>query len=97
MLTILLKHRPIVSKDALGAFDLQLSGHTHAGQILPFSLITRLYFPYHRGLYHLQKGSALYVSRGTGTWGPPIRIGSDPEVTIIDVVQRDGSGIPPAS
>lgn len=97
MLTILLKHRPVVSKEALGGFDLQLSGHTHAGQILPFSLITRLYFPYHRGLYHLQNGSALYVSRGTGTWGPPIRIGSDPEVTIIDFVQRDGTRIPPAS
>lgn len=89
-LTILLKHRPIVSEQTLGAFDLQLSGHTHAGQILPFSLITRLYFPYHRGLYRLQEGSALYVSRGTGTWGPPIRIGSDPEVTIIDFVRRDG-------
>ncbi|MEW6259057.1 MAG: metallophosphoesterase [Thermodesulfobacteriota bacterium] len=89
MLTILLKHRPVVSEEALGAFDLQLSGHTHAGQILPFSLITRLYFPYHRGLYQLPKGSALYVSRGTGTWGPPIRIGSAPEVTVIDFVRRD--------
>ncbi len=88
-LTILLKHRPVVSEEALGTFDLQLSGHTHAGQILPFSLITRLYFPYHRGLYRLPKGSALYVSRGTGTWGPPIRIGSAPEVTIIDFVRRD--------
>ncbi|WP_028326042.1 metallophosphoesterase [Desulfatirhabdium butyrativorans] len=88
MLTVLLKHRPVVRQASLGAFDLQLSGHTHAGQILPFSLVTRLLFPYHRGLYPLQNGSAIYVSRGTGTWGPPIRIGSAPEVTIIDFVQR---------
>ena len=88
MLTVLLKHRPVVHQPSLGAFDLQLSGHTHAGQILPFSLITHFFFPYHRGLYQLENGSAIYVSRGTGTWGPPIRIGSAPEVTIIDFVRK---------
>jgi predicted MPP superfamily phosphohydrolase len=83
---LLLKHMPAVSKEALGLFDLQLSGHTHKGQIFPFSLITRLFFPYHTGLIPLSHGSQLYVSRGSGTWGPPIRFLSPPEVTIIKLV-----------
>ena len=83
---ILLKHIPIVNKEAVGLFDLQLSGHTHGGQIFPFSLITRLFFPYHAGLIPLSHGSQLYVSRGSGTWGPPIRFLSPPEVTIIKLV-----------
>ena len=80
---LLLKHMPTVSKEALGLFDLQLSGHTHKGQIFPFNLITRLFFPHHTGLIPLSHGSQLYVSRGSGTWGPPIRFLSPPEVTII--------------
>jgi predicted MPP superfamily phosphohydrolase len=83
---LLLKHMPTVSKEALGLFDLQLSGHTHKGQIFPFNLITRLFFPYHTGLIPLLHGSQLYVSRGSGTWGPPIRFLSPPEVTLIKLV-----------
>ncbi|MEJ2429223.1 MAG: metallophosphoesterase [Deltaproteobacteria bacterium] len=83
--TLLLKHRPTVEKESLGRFDLQLSGHTHGGQIFPFNLITRLFYPRQRGLYHLEKGSVLYVSRGTGTWGPPMRFLSPPEVTLIEL------------
>jgi predicted MPP superfamily phosphohydrolase len=83
---LLLKHIPIVNKEAVGLFDLQLSGHTHGGQIFPFTLITRLFFPYHAGLIPLPNGSKLYVSRGSGTWGPPIRFLSPPEVTIIKLV-----------
>jgi len=83
---LLLKHLPVVNKEALGLFDLQLSGHTHKGQIFPFNLITRLFFPYHTGLIPLSHGSQLYVSRGSGTWGPPIRFLSPPEVTIIKLV-----------
>ena len=83
---LLLKHIPIVNKEAVGLFDLQISGHTHGGQIFPFSLITRLFFPYHAGLIPLSHGSQLYVSRGSGTWGPPIRFLSPPEVTIIKLV-----------
>jgi predicted MPP superfamily phosphohydrolase len=83
---LLLKHMPEVSKEALGLFDLQLSGHTHKGQIFPFNLITRLFFPHHAGLIPLSHGSQLYVSRGSGTWGPPIRFLSPPEVTIIKLV-----------
>ena len=83
---ILLKHLPIVNKETIGLFDLQLSGHTHGGQIFPFSLITRIFFPYHTGLISLSNGSQLYVSRGSGTWGPPIRFLSPPEVAIIKLV-----------
>lgn len=83
--TLLLKHRPTVEMESLGRFDLQLSGHTHGGQIFPFNLITRLFYPRQRGLYHLDKESALYVSRGTGTWGPPMRFLSPPEVTLIEL------------
>ncbi len=83
---LLLKHLPVVNKEAVGLFDLQLSGHTHKGQIFPFSLITRLFFPHQSGLIPLSHGSQLYVSRGSGTWGPPIRFLSPPEVTIIKLV-----------
>jgi predicted MPP superfamily phosphohydrolase len=84
--TLLLKHRPVVDRQSEGLFDLQLSGHTHKGQIFPFSIITNLYYPSHAGISDLLNGSALYVSRGTGTWGPPIRFLSPPEVTVIELV-----------
>jgi len=84
--TVLLKHQPILRQESLGAFDLQLSGHTHRGQIFPFSLITRLFFFYHSGFFRLPGQGALYVSRGTGTWGPPMRFLAPPEITVIDLV-----------
>lgn len=87
--TLLLKHRPLVDKSAPGLFDLQLSGHVHKGQIFPFSIITGLYYPIQAGFADLSNGSRLYVSRGSGTWGPPIRFLSQPEVAIIDLVHRD--------
>lgn len=83
--TILLKHQPSVSRRQAGLFDLQLSGHTHAGQLFPFSLITALYFERQAGFYHLEDGSMLYISRGTGTWGPPVRIFAPPEITLIEL------------
>ena len=84
--TVFLKHQPIVEKGSAGAFDLQLSGHTHKGQIFPFSLITRLVFPFHAGNYRLTDGALLHVSRGTGTWGPPVRFLASPEITVIDLM-----------
>jgi len=86
---ILLKHRPVVSNEGTGLFDLQLSGHTHKGQIFPFSLVTKFYYPKHAGFLDLRNGSHLYVSRGSGTWGPPIRFLSPPEVTVIELVRAD--------
>lgn len=84
--TILLRHRPLVEKDSIGLFDLQLSGHAHKGQIFPFSLMTWLLYPVHAGSLELLNGSRLYVSRGTGTWGPPIRFLAPPEITVIELV-----------
>jgi hypothetical protein len=83
---LLLKHQPIIDPGALGAFDLQLSGHTHKGQIFPFGMVTGLVFPLQGGFFDLPEGSRLYVSRGTGTWGPPVRLLSPPEITIIDLI-----------
>jgi len=88
--TILLKHQPKVVKDNFGLFDLQLSGHTHGGQIFPFTFIVKLIYPYLCGMYELGGGSRLYVSRGTGNWGPPVRILSPPEVTIFEIRRKRG-------
>ncbi|MBW1995833.1 MAG: metallophosphoesterase, partial [Deltaproteobacteria bacterium] len=84
--TLFLKHRPLLEKDATGLYDLQLSGHVHKGQIFPFSLVTMLFYPEDAGMLALDNNAFLYVSRGCGTWGPPIRFLSPPEVTIIDLV-----------
>jgi predicted MPP superfamily phosphohydrolase len=83
--TLLLKHRPVIDKDSLGLFDLQVSGHTHRGQVFPFVLFSRFFFPYNSGLFQLSNQAILYVSRGSGTWGPPIRFLAPPEVTIFEV------------
>jgi predicted MPP superfamily phosphohydrolase len=87
--TLLLKHRPDLDKRALGLFDLQISGHTHQGQIFPFRLITRLFYPYDGGSFHLSNHSNLHVSRGSGTWGPPIRFLAPPEVTVYELIHED--------
>ena len=84
--TLFLKHRPFVDEDARGLFDLQLSGHIHKGQIFPFSIITWLYYPVNSGKMNLTDHAFLYVSRGAGTWGPPIRFLSPPEVAVIELV-----------
>jgi len=88
--TILLKHRPFLSPAARKAADLQLSGHTHNGQIFPFRLLVRIWYPLLSGLYESKNGAVLYTSRGTGTWGPPMRFLSPPEVTIIDIERPAG-------
>lgn len=83
---VLLKHRPTVEQGSRGLFDLQLSGHVHKGQIFPFNLITHLAYPAKTGLSSAGPDSFLYVSRGSGTWGPPIRVLAPPEITVIDLV-----------
>ncbi len=87
--TLLLKHRPAVEPESLGLFDLQLSGHVHKGQIFPFNLPTYLFYPVRTGFALYPQNSALYVSRGTGTWGPPIRFLAQPEVTVIELIHAD--------
>ncbi len=91
LFTLLLKHRPRPNPESRARFDLQLSGHTHKGQIFPFNLVTAWAYPMQDGLYSLKDGAMLYTSRGSGTWGPPMRVLSPPEVTIIDVVRAEGS------
>jgi len=86
---LLLKHQPRLAEAGQGLFDLQLSGHTHKGQIFPFGLIVKYFFPYDSGLFTLADQSHLYVNRGTGTWGPPIRFLAPPEVTIIELVSTE--------
>jgi uncharacterized protein len=81
---LLLKHQPFVNNQDV--FDLQLSGHTHGGQLIPFRLITHFFFPEDYGFYKIAERKSLYVSRGTGTWGPPVRIFAPPEITVIDLI-----------
>jgi predicted MPP superfamily phosphohydrolase len=86
--TLFLKHRPILNQGSLGLFDLQLSGHAHKGQILPFGLITKAVYPTDDGCLKLEDGSYLCVSRGAGTWGPPIRFLAPPDVMVIELVRK---------
>ena len=83
---LLLKHRPDFIEASTGRFDLQLSGHGHGGQIFPFNLLTAIKYPMLDGLYTLADNQYLYTSRGTGTWGPPMRIFSPPEITLFEIV-----------
>lgn len=85
---LFLKHRPLVQPESDGYFDLQLSGHVHKGQIFPFNLLVRLQFPIPCGTTATKAGSLIHVSRGTGTWGPPMRLFAPPEITIIDLVRK---------
>lgn len=83
---VLLYHRPDGLEDAARAgVDLMLCGHTHSGQLVPFNFIVRKVFPRIAGLYEVD-GTRLYVSQGTGTWGPVMRLGTVNEITCIDLV-----------
>jgi uncharacterized protein len=82
---ILMHHLPSEWNAARdNGINLQLSGHTHHGQFYPFNLLVKLVFPNFGGLYKNEE-DYLYVSSGTGTWGPPMRLGSKNEVTIINL------------
>lgn len=80
--TVLLAHQPrsIGDARALGA-GVQLAGHTHGGQIYPFTELVRLTTPYVAGLYRHDEQTQIYVSRGTGFWGPPMRLAAPAEIT----------------
>ncbi len=82
---VLMAHQPRSFIEAAGlGVDLQISGHTHGGQIYPFTYVVALFQPYLKGLYR-QGGSQLYVSCGTGTWGPPMRLGAPAEITQMEL------------
>lgn len=90
---ILLAHDPTAFRTAIKYnVDLQLSGHSHGGQIWPFVFFVKLALGYVAGLY--RRGvSQLYVSRGTGFWGPPLRIFAKAEITLIEVGAAEDGGI----
>jgi len=83
---VLLAHQPqaIDEAEAHGV-DLQISGHTHGGQLYPWKFAVKLVTPYVAGLYQ-HKTAAIYVSRGTGYWGPPMRVGAPAEITHLELV-----------
>jgi len=86
---VLLSHQPRtagVAAAVAAGVGLQLSGHTHGGQLFPWSLAVRAAFPYVKGLHRVAAGGAeglVYVNRGTGYWGPPMRLGASPEITKV--------------
>ena len=81
---LLLAHNPkLAPLGARAGFDLQLSGHTHAGQFFPWTLAVRLVHAPHVAGLSREKSMWVYVSAGTGTWGPPVRFGTSPEITLI--------------
>lgn len=87
---ILLAHQPraIVEAEQNGV-TLQISGHTHGGQIWPFNFLVRLQQPVTSGLVRFGR-ALIYVSNGTGYWGPPMRLGSPAEITLLTLVSPDG-------
>lgn len=83
---ILMYHRPDGFEDASNAsIDLMLCGHTHAGQMWPLGILVKKRFPYHKGR-HVHNDATLYVSQGTGTWGPSMRLGTKSEMTVIEAL-----------
>jgi predicted MPP superfamily phosphohydrolase len=82
--TLLLAHQPKQTERLEGLKpNLILSGHTHGGQIFPFSYLVRLQQPYLKGLYEISQKEAIYVNSGIGFWGPKMRLGSSAEITLI--------------
>jgi predicted MPP superfamily phosphohydrolase/drug/metabolite transporter (DMT)-like permease len=83
--SILLYHRPNGLEAAHEhGIDLMISGHTHGGQIMPFNLLVKRVFEHTKGM-HILGNSRLYVSEGTGTWGPVVRLGTRSEITLFEI------------
>ena len=81
--SILMNHTPVNLEEAEAAgIDLQLSGHTHKGQLFPLNFVTDAVYTVHSGYARLGR-MQIYVSNGVGTWGPPIRLGAPPEIVQI--------------
>ncbi|MFE0447944.1 metallophosphoesterase [Streptomyces fungicidicus] len=86
---VLLAHQPVQIHDAVDhGVDLQLSGHTHGGQLFPGNLVAGLANPTLEGLDRYGD-TQLYVSRGAGAWGPPTRVGAPSDITVIELAARE--------
>lgn len=83
MFNIIIRHIPFV--DERISFNLQLSGHTHCGQFFPITILTKFLYKFNSGLYKLNNNKILYVSSGVGTWLPPLRLGTLPEITVFNL------------
>jgi uncharacterized protein len=82
---VLMAHQPIAAHDAAPyGVDLQVSGHTHGGQMVPFNLVVRMEQPIVSGFGRVD-GVPVYVTNGAGFWGPPVRVGAPPQVSVIDL------------
>ncbi|GAA2729503.1 metallophosphoesterase [Actinocorallia aurantiaca] len=85
---VLLAHQPAAVHEAVRhGVDLQLSGHTHGGQLWPFNFIAGLANPTLAGLERYED-TQLYVTRGAGAWGPPVRVGAPSDITVIELASR---------
>jgi len=90
---ILLAHQPKSIFEAAGlGVDLQLSGHTHGGQFVPWSFFAAMAQPYISGL-HRHENTWVYVSKGTGYWGPPVRVGAHSEITLVRLRRAAGETV----
>ncbi|MGW2229377.1 metallophosphoesterase [Streptomyces formicae] len=88
--SVLLAHQPVVIHDAVEhGVDLQLSGHTHGGQLWPGNFIADLANPTLAGLERYGD-TQLYVTRGAGAWGPPVRVGAPSDITVVELASRRG-------
>lgn len=83
--TILLAHQPRYIEEVSDSVDLMLSGHTHGGQLYPFKFLVKIVQPYISGLHQHNKDLQIYVNKGTGFWGPPMRLGASSEITEISL------------
>lgn len=84
---ILLSHRPGIAFEASkSGFNLQLSGHTHGGQFFPWTLVVKMVHKISQGL-HRVGDMWIYVNPGTGSWGPLLRLGTTPEITLLSLTQ----------
>lgn len=86
--SVLMAHQPVQIHEAVKhGVDLQLSGHTHGGQLFPFHAVVAMANPTVAGLERYGD-TQLYVTRGAGAWGPPVRVGADPDVTIVRLASK---------
>jgi predicted MPP superfamily phosphohydrolase len=91
---ILLAHQPkSVYEGSKAGFDVQISGHTHGGQFFPWNLLATIGQPYIKGL-HKFADTWIYVSKGTGYWGPPVRLGARSEIAVITLIRDPGTNAP---